>query len=160
MSWRIWRKKVEQEDLSILEGLTISEGSKAITNNNDLVIVKCDNCVAEVAINTEINTNTRCHWCHSILSIKSQIGNGSVPDLVLPFKFTKEAAKERINVFVKKRKFYANKSFKKSFNDENITGVYFPYYLIDCNAHAHFIGEGGRVINSYSKVGNCRPTFF
>ena len=93
--------------------------------------------------------NARCHWCRSILSINSQIENGSVPDAVLPFSLTREQAREKIDQFVGKRKFFANSTFKKEFTTNNIMGVYFPYLLVDANCHGLFQGEGGEVARSY-----------
>ena len=59
--------------------------------------------------------------------INSQIDNGAVPDVVLPFKLEKKQAEEKIEAFVKKRRFYSNNKFKKEFKSENVMGVYFPY---------------------------------
>ena len=145
------QEKVENSDLDNLEGYKISDGSKAITNDSDLVVLKCDNCGAEVVINTRDN-EFRCHWCHSILSIKSQVGNGAVPDLVLPFKITKEVAKTKMDEFLKRRYFFADKEFKKNYNIDNITGVYFPYLLVDYNCHANYIGQAGHITNTYTRV--------
>lgn len=145
-------EKQDEVDLNKLEGVSIGDGSKTITNDDDLITLKCENCGAEVTINTKENSNYRCHWCHSILSLNSQVGNGAVPDLVLPFKLDKETAKNKINHFVSSKKFFADKKFKKEFKTDNIVGVYFPYLLIDCNAHANFFGEAGHIVRSYTKV--------
>ena len=145
------QEKIEQEDLEKLEGYKISDGSKAITDNNDLIVLKCDNCGAEVVINSNDN-NYRCHWCHSVLSLNSKIVNGMVPDLILPFKISKEDARSKIDSFVSNRKFFSDKMFKREFKVDNIIGVYFPYLLIDCNCHANFCGDAGHVARSYTKV--------
>ncbi len=121
-------------------------------NTNEIVTLKCDGCGAEVVINTSETTNARCHWCRSILSANSQVKNGSIPDVILPFSLTKEEAKKKINEFVNKRKFYANPQFKREFTTNNIIGVYFPYMLVDANCHGVFSGEAGRLIRTYKKI--------
>ena len=131
-------------------GLKQGSGTTNIKEGNDIVTLKCGGCGAEVVINTKETQNARCHWCRSILSINSQIENGSIPDEVLPFKLTKEEAKKNIENFVSKRKFYAHPKFLEEFTTDNIMGVYFPYFIIDCNAHAKFSGEGGHVARTYT----------
>ena len=79
--------------------------------------------------------------------------NGAIPDVILPFQTKKEEAEELIKKFVSKRQFYANPTFKKEFTTENIMGVYFPYLLVDANAHAEFEGTGEHLVRSYY-VGN------
>ena len=51
------------------------------------------------------------------------MANGAVPDVVLPFRITKDEAKSSIENFVGKRKFFANKQFKNEFSIENVMGV-------------------------------------
>ena len=132
-----------EEDISKLEGKVIGSGSKNINSNNDNVItLKCESCGAEVVIGTSSKTQSRCHWCRNILSINKQVPNGIIPDMVLPFKITKEEAEKQINDFVKKKTFFANKNFKKEFTNKNIIGVYFPYVIIDINSHCNFKGLG------------------
>ena len=125
-------------------------GTKDIKKDaNNIITLKCGGCGAEVVINTEEALNARCHWCRSILSINSQIDNGAVPDVVLPFKLEKKEAEEKIKAFVDKRKIFANGTFKKEFTTSNIMGVFFPYMLVDVNAHGEYIGEGEVETDSY-----------
>ena len=132
------QETIEQEEISDLKGVNISDGSKTIIEDSSLIVLKCANCGAEVVINTNDNSTLKCHWCHSILSIDSKIGNGSIPDLILPFKIPKEEAKTKINDFINTRKLFAKRRFKKEFTTDNVIGVYFPYFVVDCNAHANF----------------------
>ena len=141
-----------EKEAKNLYGEKHGSGTKDIKYDNDVITLKCGGCGAEVVINTKESNNARCHWCRSILSINSQIDNGAVPDLVLPFKIDKEEAKKKISDYVDKKKFYAHPTFKKEFTTNNIMGVYFPYLLVDCNGHATFAGDAGHVARSYTKV--------
>lgn len=133
-----------------LKGMKIGSGAKDIRDDvKDIITLKCDGCGAEVVIDTRSSTQARCHWCRSILSINSRIENGTVPDAILPFKVKKEQATRIIDYFVQKRNFFALPKFKEEFKSENIMGVYFPYMLIDVNAHCQFAGEGEHLIRSY-----------
>lgn len=137
-------------NINDLQGEIIGSGAAdIIADTSDIVTFKCTSCGAEVVIDTAEATNARCHWCRNILSVNQQIPNGSIPDVVLPFNITKEIAKVEIEKFVGKRKFFANPKFKKEFTTNNVMGVYFPYMLVDVNAHAYLTGQGEHETRSY-----------
>ena len=79
-----------------MKGETRGEGAEDIIPGEDIVkTFRCPSCGAEVVINTEESTSASCHWCKHIFSVNEKISNGAVPDLVLPFKITKEEAEDR-----------------------------------------------------------------
>ena len=140
-----------EKDTKNLSGETRGSGTKDIKEDTeDVITLRCGGCGAEVVINTKESMNARCHWCRSILSINSQIDNGAVPDVVLPFKLEKKEGEERIRLFVDKRKFFAHPIFKKEFTTSNVIGVYFPYMIVDANAHANFNGKGEHLVRKYT----------
>ena len=150
------------EDITQLQGQVIGSGAtNIVANANDFVTFKCSSCGAEVVVDTASSAQARCHWCRNTLSVNQQIPNGSIPDVVLPFHISKEEAKIEIEKFVGKRKFFAHPKFKAEFTVENIMGVYFPYMLVDINAHATLSGEGEIQTRMYSKgSGNNRTTYY
>jgi len=139
-----------------LRGVVMGSGSADIVPSTDVVLTfKCSACGAEVVIDTDHSTQARCHWCRNVLSMNQQIPNGAVPDMVLPFRLTKEDAVKRIADFVGRRKFYAHPRFRAEFNPENVMGIYLPYMVVDVNAHANFRGQGEHQTRSYTvKVGD------
>ena len=147
-------------DIDALNGKVIGSGAQDIVSNaSNIVTFKCSSCGAEVVVDTASSMQARCHWCRHILSVNEQIPNGSVPDTLLPFKVAKEEAEGIIKGFVNKRKFFANPKFKKEFTTNNIIGVFFPYMLLDVNAHANFSGEGERQTRTYQvQNGDMRHT--
>ena len=151
-----------QEDISKLTGQVMTSGTQDIVADaNDIVTLKCSSCGAEVVIDTASAVQARCHWCRNTLSINEQIPNGSIPDVVLPFAVSKEDAKSQIEKFVGKRKFFAHPKFTKEFTTENIMGVYFPYMVIDVNAHSTLIGQGEHKIRQYTrKEGDKNVTYY
>ena len=84
------------------------------------------------------------------MSVNEKIPNGAIPDAVLPFSVKQDEARDAIEAFVKKRRFFANGKFKKEFSTENVMGVYFPYMLVDINAHGDFSGQGEHLVSSYT----------
>ncbi len=151
-----------QEDISKLTGQVMTSGTQDIVADaNDIVTLKCSSCGAEVVIDTASAVQARCHWCRNTLSINEQIPNGSIPDVVLPFAVSKEDAKSQIEKFVGKRKFFAHPKFTKEFTTENIMGVYFPYMVIDVNAHSTLIGQGEHKLRQYTrKEGDKNVTYY
>ena len=151
-----------EEDAAKLTGKTIGSGAKdIIPDAKDIITIKCSSCGAEVVIDTASAAGARCHWCRNTLSINQQIPNGAIPDIVLPFKIEKEEAEASIKQFVGKRKFFANPKFKKEFTTVNIMGVYFPYLVVDANAHSNYIGNGEHQVRSYTvKDGDHYRTYY
>ena len=122
---------------------------------------KCSSCGAEVVIDTSESTQARCHWCRNTLSVNQQIPNGTIPDVVLPFNITKQEAKQQIEDFVGKRKFFAHPKFRQEFTTDNIMGVYFPYMVVDINSHAHFQGVGEHETKRYIRgLGDDKTTYY
>ena len=138
------------ENIDELQGEVIGSGAQNIQADvNDTVTFKCSSCGAEVVVDTASAPQARCHWCRNTLSVNQQIPNGAIPDVVLPFSVSKDAAKESITAFVGGRKFFAHPKFKKEFTTDNVMGVYFPYMLVDINAHANLVGEGEHQTRKY-----------
>lgn len=138
-------------DIGQLVGTVVGSGSGDIKPSTEEVLTfKCSACGAEVVIDTATSTQARCHWCRNTLSMNQQIENGAVPDMILPFKMTKEDAIAKISRFVNKRKFFAHPRFKSEFNAENVMGVYLPYMVVDINAHATLHGQGEHQTRSYT----------
>lgn len=106
-----------ENNIENLEGEVIGSGaSDIIADTNDIITLKCTSCGAEVVIDTASSTQARCHWCRNTLSINEQIPNGAVPDTVLPFSVPKKEAKDAIETFVGKRKFFAHPKFRQEFS--------------------------------------------
>ena len=145
-----------ETDIKNLTGQVMGSGAQnIIADTKDVLTFKCSSCGAEVVIDTSEASTARCHWCRNVLSVNQQIPNGAIPDVVLPFKMTKDQAKGSIEKFVGKRKFFAHPTFTKEFTTNNVMGVYFPYMIVDVNSHAKLIGQGEHLVHSYTvKVGN------
>lgn len=151
-----------ETDISKLEGEVMGSGTQDIVaDTQNVMTFKCSSCGAEVVIDTSESTQARCHWCRNTLSVNEQIPNGAIPDVVLPFNLTKAEAKEQIENFVGKRKFFAHPKFREEFTTDNIMGVYFPYMVVDINSHARFSGHGEREVRRYtSKSGDNSETYY
>lgn len=151
-----------ETDITKLEGEIMGSGTQDIVEDTqNIMTFKCSSCGAEVVIDTAESTQARCHWCRNTLSVNQQIPNGAIPDVVLPFNLTKAEAKEQIENFVGKRKFFAHPKFREEFTTDNIMGVYFPYMVVDVNSHARFSGHGEHEVRRYTRgSGDNRKTYY
>lgn len=151
-----------EDDVTKIEGSVVASGaSDIVASATDILTLKCSSCGAEVVIDTASAPQARCHWCRNMLSINNQIPNGAIPDVILPFKITKEDAQSMIEGFVGKRKFFAHPKFKEEFTTENIMGVYFPYMVVDINSHAKLNGMGEHLVRRYTeKNGDNYETYY
>jgi DNA-directed RNA polymerase subunit RPC12/RpoP len=153
---------VANGDLTALQGTTIGSGAADIdTGASSLITLKCSGCGAEVVVNTAEQMGARCHWCRHVLTVNEQVPNGAVPDAVLPFAITHDAAAAKVREFAGKRRMFADRGFVKDFTPENIVGVYLPYMVIDSNASADIAGFGEIETRSYTKgTGDDKETFY
>ncbi len=92
----------------------------------------CPTCGAQL-ICDETTAATSCPYCGNPTVIPGQFGGTLKPDLVLPFKLSKEQA-----VAALKKHYQGKKLLPKTFKDENhiqeIKGVYVPFWLFDNHA--------------------------
>lgn len=149
-------------DLTALRGTTIASGAADIdTSASSLITLKCGGCGAEVVVNTAEQMGARCHWCRHVLTVNEQIPNGAVPDAVLPFQITHDAAVTKIREFAGKRRLFADRAFVREFTLENVVGVYMPYMVVDANASADIAGVGEIQTRQYTRgADNNKETFY
>ena len=89
----------------------------------------CKNCGAEIVAD-ENTASTFCVYCGSTAILKDKLSGEFAPSFIIPFKKTKEDAKEAF-IGLKKGRKLIPKSFLSEQNIEKITGVYVPFWLYD-----------------------------
>jgi hypothetical protein len=153
---------ISNGDLTELRGTTVGSGATDIAADaSALVTMKCGGCGAEVVVNTAEQMGSRCHWCRHVLTVNEQIPNGAVPDAVLPFSMTHEAAVAKIREFAGKRRLFADRAFVRDFKPENVVGAYLPYMVVDGNVSADVAGFGEVQTRRYTRgTGNNKTTYY
>ncbi len=92
----------------------------------------CPSCGA-VVVCDETTVATSCPYCGNPAVLLGQFHDQRKPDLVIPFKLTKEDAVKRLQKHYQK-KFLLPKVFKDQNHIEKIQGVYVPFWLFDQKA--------------------------
>lgn len=102
----------------------------------------CSQCGAEI-VTDETTAATFCVFCGNTAVLHKQLEGTFRPELVIPFKKTKEEAVAAYRKFC--RKPLVPRSFIAKERLDKITGVYVPFWLYDCKADAQIAANAQRV---------------
>lgn len=95
----------------------------------------CRSCGGEI-VGDETTAATSCPYCDNPVVMMGQLSGTLKPDIVIPFKLDKNAAKAAL-----KKHYCGKKLLPKVFKDENhideVKGVYVPFWLFDADANAN-----------------------
>lgn len=103
----------------------------------------CPSCGAKLTVN-DFTSATKCEYCGSYNIIDEKITYPYGPDLVLPFRFTKEQATELLRKEFKD-KLFCPSDFLSQRTLENLVGEYVPFWLYSYDTHAVWDGIGTKV---------------
>lgn len=115
-----------------------------------LKVYNCSSCGAELICDAS-TAATSCPYCGNPTVIPSQFSGGLKPELILPFKLDKEAAKKALKAYYKEKRLLPN-AFKDENHIEEIKGVYVPFWLFDCKVSGDVTYNG--TIEETSKAGD------
>ncbi len=102
----------------------------------EALLYHCPNCGGEV-ITDATTAATQCYYCHSPVVLSGRLSGEFLPKYIIPFQFDREAALERFYSWTKS-KFYLPKDFYSDKQVENLSGIYFPYWIIDADSNVHY----------------------
>ena len=104
------------------------------------VVYNCPSCGAEVV--TDATTAASfCFYCHNPVILGGRLSGAYAPDCLIPFSIGKEEVKDRLLAWCKKKKFI-DKAFMSDMQLEKLSGVYFPFWLVDAKADVQMSAEG------------------
>ena len=115
---------------------------------------RCKQCGATI-ISDENTVATFCLYCSNPSIVKEHVENVFAPDLVIPFKVTKEEAVKEFKKWCGKKRLVPD-DFKSIKQQEKMSGLYIPYWLYDVKIDFDFDGTGNKVRSWHS--GNYRYT--
>lgn len=140
----------DDENPAFLKGKIVGSGAEKIIDSDSMITMKCTSCGAAITLNTDEAMSARCPWCRHTLSINDKLPNGAVPDMILPFRVTREYAFAEMAGYMKEHKSLAKKQFVNDFRPENLMGVFLPYMVVDMNVSAEMSGEGEHQTRRYT----------
>ena len=92
----------------------------------------CNSCGGEIVADST-TAASKCPYCDNPIVMKENFAGNLRPDLVIPFKLDKKAAKEALMKHISTKK-YVPKIFKDENHIDEIKGVYVPHWLFSCDA--------------------------
>lgn len=107
------------------------------------LVYTCPSCGAEI-VTDETTAATFCYYCHNPIVLSGQVTGDFKPDLVIPFSIDRKQAEEHFLNFVHKKKFVPNAFFNRK-QIENLSGVYFPYWVYDGEIDGKVEAEGSKI---------------
>ncbi|MBO0466775.1 TFIIB-type zinc ribbon-containing protein [Enterococcus plantarum] len=135
----------QKEDMTPEDTATFKEatGSDGLTNDTlegAMELFNCPSCGAQIV--TEATTAaTYCYYCHNPVVLSGRLSGNFLPEKVLPFAIEKEEAIEKFLAWTKKKWFIPKDFFNKQQIDL-MTGVYFPYWVVDAQIDGQLNGTG------------------
>ena len=128
-----WEAASEQERAR--EALSAGEGG--------LVSYSCDSCAGEIVAQPVAGSFT-CPYCGSNVVSQKHFSGMAKPDLVMPFKLDKSAAKAAFAKYLRLKPLLPG-VFKQHHKVDSAQGVYVPFWLFDCEARARMRYRATRV---------------
>ena len=150
---------LKEERPSDLTWKSQPEGQWTEEEKQNLRSFVCNSCGGEIV--GDINTAaTRCPYCDNPVVMAGQFTGDLRPDLVVPFKLSKEQAKAALSQFLNKKPLLP-KLFKSQNRIESIQGIYVPFWLFDTDAEANIRYKATRVHHwSDSNYNYTRTSFY
>lgn len=113
-------------------------------------IYSCPSCGGEILCTAE-TAATFCPYCHNTVILNRQVSGEFRPDLIIPFKTTREQAKEAYQGLCKGKRLLP-KDFLSSSTIEKLSGIYVPFWTFDCAVDAKMTFHGEK--RSTCRVGS------
>lgn len=150
---------LKEERPSDLTWQSQPEGQWTEEEKQNLRSFVCNSCGGEIV--GDLNTAaTRCPYCDNPVVMAGQFTGDLRPDLVVPFKLSKEQAKAALGQFLNKKPLLP-KLFKSQNRIESIQGIYVPFWLFDTDAEANIRYKATRVHHwSDSNYNYTRTSFY
>lgn len=117
-------------------------GDWSESEKNGMRSYVCPSCGGEV-IGDAHTAATACPYCGNPTVISENVKDFFKPDIIIPFKITKDRAKQAL-----KDHYKGKRLLPKSFSDENhieeIKGIYVPFWFFDCDTDSHITYKATR----------------
>lgn len=104
-------------------------------------VIKCGGCGAETVLGVN-ETAQFCAFCGSSHIVVNDSTAGIAPESLIPFGITEKNAKQFFGGWIKKR-FFAPRALKTSYQAQRLKGVYIPCWTYDSDTYSTYTGEGG-----------------
>lgn len=106
----------------------------------DSAVYNCPSCGAEV-VTDGTTAATFCYYCHNPVVLQGRLDGEFLPNRIIPFKIDKKSATQKFMEWIGKKHFVP-KDFYSAEQVEKMTGIYFPYWLVDSDSNSQMSAKG------------------
>lgn len=135
--------KSEEQPADNAENINSEDSQEAAEEEFDGVVYTCPSCGAEVVVDST-KAASHCCFCHNPVVISGRLDGKFKPDCVIPFAIDRDEAVENFFKWFKKKWFVPKNFFSKK-QLSKISGVYFPYWVGDCDSQAQINATGTKI---------------
>lgn len=132
--------KIQGEDSFEWKG---SEEQWTAEESEGMSVYVCKSCGGEIVADSTTGA-TNCPYCDNPVVMTGHFSGALRPDLVIPFKLDKKAAKEELIKYISSKKLVP-KIFKDRNHIDEIKGVYVPHWLFSGTADANATFKAAKV---------------
>ncbi len=133
--------------------------SSAQWNESDaegIHVYTCGTCAGEI-IADDTTAASKCPYCGNPVIMKGQLAGDLKPDMVIPFKLDKKAAKAAYEKHIKGKRLLPA-VFKNQNHIDEIKGIYVPFWVYDADAEANIRYRATKVRSYTTPSHNCVET--
>ncbi len=123
-----------------------------------LRVYVCDTCAGEI-IAEDTTAASKCPYCGNPIIMKGQLAGDLKPDLVIPFKLDKKAAKAAYERHITGKPLLP-KVFKDQNHIDEIKGIYVPFWVYDAEASASIRYRATKTRAYTTPTHNCVETSY
>ncbi len=105
-----------------------------VPQEEEISLYTCPSCGAQIAADPT-TAATFCYYCHNPIVLSGRLSGDQMPSHIVPFQITKEEAKEQFLAWIR-GKTYLPPAFYSPAQIERLSGIYFPYWTLDCTLQA------------------------
>lgn len=133
----------EKEETGSLSGQQEESEDTQQENGEKGKVYNCPSCGAQI-VTDDTTAATFCYYCHNPVVLSGRVSGEFMPHKIIPFAIDKKQATEKFLEYVHSKKFVPKAFFNKK-QIEKISGVYFPYWMVDLDLEGSMQAEGRNI---------------
>ena len=138
----------QEPGTSSAQGSSAAQGHSASASGSSgkdggAMLYTCPSCGAQI-VTDATTAATFCYYCHNPVVLEGRLSGNYLPDRIIPFQYDKKQATERFLSYVKSKRFVP-KAFFNEEQIEKLSGVYYPFWVYDCEVDGAERARGEKV---------------
>lgn len=137
----------------------LSSDAATATATAQVLMVHCTTCGANTTLDEHV-TADRCPFCDSAIVAQAMSKRVLKPQSLLPFRITKDHARQSYQAWLKGLWFAPNALKKMAQIEERLNGLYVPFWTYDADTGSSYTGQRGDdywVTQTYTVMVNGKP---